>query len=537
MDHNMKGIAAPGQWHRRRLSVFPVCAAAIVLSLLPLGCDTAPPSADYRSRMQAVNASAAFDAPGKPDVSLLPTGKEWVTQIQQDLLPYWTTPAALGNPVGNFPTFRANDGSVIDPKNLPPEVKGVDKGETWLLNRMGRQYTRTMSRQIYAFCVAYQMTGEEQYLRYAKASIDYLYTKMVDKDGVFYTWMENGVPGPENARQRISQDMAYALMGPAMYYYVTHDRAVLEVMLKTERYVFDHYREGNWLRWINEEFTDLEERHLPVQKELVAQLDQINGYMLITTTVLEGKEKDQWLKDMVMLANTMKDDYYDQETNQFWGCIDRAGCKKLGEPHVDFGHTIKTLWMMLQIGQRFDVPELCAFARANMPRVFREAYSKDYNTWIEKKLENGRLGTDRIWWLHDELDQAAATLSLTDQSYVRYLIPTYRYWFFEFVDQKGKDVWHGLTGEPGKPGKPMLLKAHLWKNAFHDFEHALVGFITCQAVRGEPIRLYYAFENQPPTARIQPYLFAGKIGKIDTTDQVVFGNLKKVAVEFSEVRP
>lgn len=517
--------------------MFPVCAAAIVLSLLPLGCDTAPPSADYRSRMQAVNASAAFDAPGKPDVSLLPTGKEWVTHIQQDLLPYWTTPAALGNPVGNFPTFRANDGSVIDPKNLPPEVKGVDKGETWLLNRMGRQYTRTMSRQIYAFCVAYQMTGEEQYLRYAKASIDYLYTKMVDKDGVFYTWMENGVPGPENARQRISQDMAYALMGPAMYYYVTHDRAVLEVMLKTERYVFDHYREGNWLRWINEEFTDLEERHLPGQKELVAQLDQINGYMLITTTVLEGKEKDQWLKDMVMLANTMKDDYYDQETNQFWGCIDRAGCKKLGEPHVDFGHTIKTLWMMLQIGQRFDVPELCAFARANMPRVFREAYSKDYNTWIEKKLENGRLGTDRIWWLHDELDQAAATLSLTDQSYVRYLIPTYRYWFFEFVDQKGKDVWHGLTGEPGKPGKPMLLKAHLWKNAFHDFEHALVGFITCQAVRGEPIRLYYAFENQPPTARIQPYLFAGKIGKIDTTDQVVFGNLKKVAVEFSEVRP
>jgi hypothetical protein len=83
----------------------------------------------------------------------------------------------------------------------------------------------------------------------------------------------------------------------------------------------------------------------------------------------------------------------------------------------------------------------------------------------------------------------------------------------------------------------MLLKAHLWKNAFHDFEHALVGFITCQAVRGEPVRLYYAFENQPPSDKIQPYLFAGKIGKIESTDQVVLGNLKKVAVEFSEIRP
>ena len=35
---------------------------------------------------------------------------------------------------------------------------------------------------------------------------------MVAKNGVFYTWTENGVPGPEDAKQRISQDMAYALM-------------------------------------------------------------------------------------------------------------------------------------------------------------------------------------------------------------------------------------------------------------------------------------------------------------------------------------
>jgi mannose/cellobiose epimerase-like protein (N-acyl-D-glucosamine 2-epimerase family) len=394
-----------------------------------------------------------------------------------------------------------------------------------------------MSRQVYAYCVAYHMTGDERYLQYAKMGIDYIYTKLIDKDGVFYTWMENGVPGPENAKQRISQDISYALMGPAMYYYLTRDRAVLEVMLRTEKYVFDNYRDGNGLRWINEKFTDLEETHLPTQKELVSQLDQINAYMLITTTVLEGKEKDKWLKDMVMLANTMKNDYYSQEYNQFWGRIDSPEYKKLGLPHVDFGHTIKTLWMMLQIGLRFDVPELRDFALANMPAVFREAYSKDYSTWIEKKLENGKLGTDRIWWLHNEMDQAAATLSLTDQSYVRYLIPTYRYWFFEFVDQKGKEVWHGLTGEAGKPGKPILLKAHLWKSSFHDFEHALVGYITGQAVRGEPVKLYYAFENKPANNMIQPYLFAGKIGKIETTGQDVLGTLKKVVVEFSDVKP
>jgi mannose/cellobiose epimerase-like protein (N-acyl-D-glucosamine 2-epimerase family) len=519
------------RWTSASLAAIAVVVVAIVLELT-----TPRASADYRSRMRDVNAAAAFDA-GDPDPSLLPTGREWVTHIEEDLLPYWTTPAALGNPIGNFPTFRANDGSVIDPRHPVPEVASIAAGETWLLNRIGRQYTRTMSRQIFAYCVAYHMTGNEQHLRDARLGLDYLFTKMVDRDGVFYSWTENGVPGPEDARQRISQDMAYALMGPAMYYYLTRDPSVLAVIRRTKKYIFDHYREGNALRWINEAFVDLEETHLPTQKELVAQLDQINGYMLLMTTILEGAEKSAWLGDMVMLANTMKEDYYNQGQNQFWGRIDSVEYEKLGQPHVDFGHTIKTLWMMLEIGLRFDQPGLRDFAFANMPRVFREAYSTDYDSWIEKKLENGALGTDRIWWLHDELDQAAATLSMADPSYLRYLIPAYRYWFFEFVDPKDKEVWHGLTGDPGKPAKPMLLKAHLWKNAFHVFEHALVGYITCQAVRGEPVRLYYAFATEPAANLIQPYFFAGTIGGVERPDQPVLGTLKKVVVDFTRVKP
>ena len=486
--------------------------------------------------MKTVNVAAAFDA-ANPDLSLLPTGREWVIHIEEDLLPYWTTPAALGNPIGNFPTFRANDGSVIDPKHPPSEVTSIAAGETWLLNRTGRQYTRTMSRQIFAYCVAYHMTGNEKYLRYARLGLDYLFTKMVDRDGVFYSWVENGVPGPQNARQRISQDMAYALMGPAMYYYLTRDPSVLAVIRKTKKYIFDNYRDGNELRWINESFVDLEATNLPTQKEIVSQLDQINGYMLLMTTLLKGQEKENWVKDMVMLANTMKNDYYDPETNQFWGRIDSVEYKKLGQPHVDFGHTIKTLWMMLEIGLRFDVPELRDFAMSHMPRVFREAYSRDYATWIEKKLEGGQLGTDRISWLHAELDQAAAVLSMNDATYNRYLIPAYRYWFFEFVDPKGKEVWHGLTGDPGKPAKPMFLKAHLWKSAFHVFEHALVGYITCQAVRGEPVRLYYAFATEPNANTIQPYLFAGKIGRIQRPRQRVLRTLRKVIVDFTKVTP
>jgi hypothetical protein len=69
------------------------------------------------------------------------------------------------------------------------------------------------------------------------------------------------------------------------------------------------------------------------------------------------------------------------------------------------------------------------------------------------------------------------------------------------------------------------------------FEHALVGYITCQAVRGEPVRLYYAFANEPPRDRIQPYFFTGTIGGVDRPNRQVLGSLKSVVVTFAGVRP
>jgi hypothetical protein len=102
--------------------------AGLVFSLL-VACHTASSAGiDYRSRMQSHNVSAAFDATSEPNISLRPTGQEWLTHIQQDLLPYWTTPVALGNPIGNSPTFRANEGSATDPKNPPRALRNLDEG-------------------------------------------------------------------------------------------------------------------------------------------------------------------------------------------------------------------------------------------------------------------------------------------------------------------------------------------------------------------------------------------------------------------------
>ena len=109
----------------------------------------------------------------------LPDGDRWIHHVRKELMPYWTTPAALGNPVGNFPTYRANDGSLVDPEHLPPELAHADPG----IVKIDRDYVRSKSRQTYAYGVAYHMTGEEKFLVYAKAGADWLIANALDKDG------------------------------------------------------------------------------------------------------------------------------------------------------------------------------------------------------------------------------------------------------------------------------------------------------------------------------------------------------------------
>ena len=39
-----------------------------------------------------------------------------MTHLSRDLAPFWLRPEALGSPVGAFPTFRCDDGTLVDPE-------------------------------------------------------------------------------------------------------------------------------------------------------------------------------------------------------------------------------------------------------------------------------------------------------------------------------------------------------------------------------------------------------------------------------------
>lgn len=460
----------------------------------------------------------------------LPQGDRWLEHLRDDLLPFWTMESALGNPIGNFPTYRSNDGSLYSPDNPSSELHSPSVAG---IVNLERDYVRSKSRQAFAYGVAYHMNGDEKLLGYAKAGVDFLRENALDaaNGGAYSYWTgDNRTPGPP-AAQRTSQDLAYALSGMGFLYYLTRDDALLKDILKLKTYIFDTYYDSalDLITWVNESSADGDD---PGQRELVSQLDQVYGYMLWLYRSVPEPHRTEWSEDLVHLAHIMIEQFFSSRNNIFWGAITSTESRKLGMDHTDYGHSIKTLWLIRQIGKLTNNLDLTLFATERASQMLRDAYIEETGSWARGLDAHGDRDDDKEWWSLAELDQTAATFSLSDPAWASYLTRTYAYWFKNMVDHENHGIWHMVRASDNTPvsGIP---KQHSWKNALHSFEHALVGYVTAQQLHGKPARLYYAFSNEVDPSTVQPYFYQGKLAKLR---EVPGSAVRRQEATFSDIR-
>ena len=232
----------------------------VILTAIGLAaCSAAPPP-------------VASPRPARVAASALPSLERWRHHVNDEILPFWVTPDALGTPAGNFPTFRCNDGGALHPAAPCPEFATPP---AWIAPELARDYTRMKSRQTFLYGIAFHITGEERYLEYARAGVAWLRAHAYERDGSAISYWEAGRAGPPRD-QRTAQDLAYAQVGLAFYYYLTRDPAVLADLVRLERYVMSAYWEaspappGGMLRWV---LADGDTPGDTLRQELVSQLD------------------------------------------------------------------------------------------------------------------------------------------------------------------------------------------------------------------------------------------------------------------------
>ncbi|MGR5231772.1 AGE family epimerase/isomerase [Vibrio rotiferianus] len=476
-------------------------------------------------------SSLSFATPDESNTTTsFPSTQAWLKHVTEGLAPYWMNENAFGAPIGNFPTFRCNDGQVLDTANVCPEL---DRG--WITPHFGREYTRMKSRQTYAYGVLYHLTGDAQALQLAKQGAYYLINELQDKEhGGFVSFTQNQKAGLKWT-QRTSQDQAYALVGLAMYYYLTRDPNVEKVLIEQQKFIFDNYKVNDdvGLAWVLEDGDEQSAK----QHELVAQLDQINGYMLLVAPLLPEPYKTQWLNDLKWLTSTLVEHYHSDKDQRFYGAIHHKAVMQPNAKHNDFGHTIKAYWMTYLVGKQVKNSDWQQFAREGMkttleraeyqfpfdtvsdyfsPKLQSEWANKAIPAWQSRPFSNGSSS-----WEWAELDQSAMTLAILDSKVGNVLPYTTRTFMDAWVDHQYGGI--GLD--------PKSTKAFHWGNGYHQFEHALIGTLTSGALNHQPITLYYASE-QKPMPSFTPYYFKGQVKQVDLVD-----NGKRQAVTFTEITP
>ncbi len=455
----------------------------------------------------------------------LPTGDRWLRHFREDLLPYWNLPDAWGTPRGDFPTFRGIDGKAIDWAHPPQEVADAPG---WIRQEFGRDYVRMKSRQTYFYGVAYHLTGDPEMLALARDGVDWIRTHALDPaTGSAISYWEKGEPHPA-VLARTSQDLAYAGVGLAMYYYLTRDEAVLKDLLRLKHHIFSQYWNPQWqaLRWVVTPDADHDEQ----RQELVSQLDQINAYLLLLAPILPPKERRPWVEDLQRLAHVIERDYYDPGRRLFWGTLHDPAQKKLGSRHTDFGHTAKACWMLERTGRLTHDARLVAFATNAAQAVLKQAYLPDSGTWGSRLRPDGSVDQGKEWWIYAELDQLAGTLALRDPAQAAPLPRTAEFWFRRMVDHEHHEVWGGAGGPPDfEPWEG--LKIHQWKSGYHSAEHALVGYLVAQALHCQPAVLYFAPKD--PKAVVRPYVFEGRVLRRASLPLSGFPGRRKLEVAFT----
>jgi mannose/cellobiose epimerase-like protein (N-acyl-D-glucosamine 2-epimerase family) len=456
----------------------------------------------------------------------LPAGTRWLDHLNNELLPFWTRDTALGTPFGAFPGTRCDDATLYDERKPCPEIQR----NPWISPQ--QRHVVSISRQVYGYGVAFHLTGNRVYLNAMKAGTDFVRQNALDRvhGGMATTQnISDGVWGPAS-ELRNSQEVAYGLLGMTFYYYLTRDAEALQDILAVKNYIFDKYYDPSIgaMQWILTSSAGVRGN----DKLLVAQLDQMNTYLVLLTPLLPEPFQSEWKASLLRLCRVMIDQFYSPDEGLFFLSGNRPEDKALATAGTDFGHNAKALWMIRWTGLLTGSADLVAFAENNARRLLSRAYLNDCGCWTDGILPGGTVDVNKSAWIFAELSQLAGTLALRDPTFAQYLPRAYDYWFRHFVDPVYGEVWNGVDGRTHTPLR-QLPKQWKWKNAYHSFEHALVGYIVAQKLQSELVTLYYAFPGDAPSTSVQPYYFSGTIAGTDTevddrgrqTQKITFSNV------------
>ena len=287
-------------------------------------------------------------------------------------MPYWDMPSALGDPVGNFPSFRGTDGELLPPTGNNP-VRGLS----------------TLARGVYGYSLAFMLTGEERYLTYARAGIDWIEAKAKDPvhGGYFGRLKENGEPVDPLANKDVFE-LASLGLAYGMYFNVTRDPEVEAELLAVRDLLFDKYYDPVGNRVKDTLSYDLATELDPGDNggDITDLLVPGTACSCRTSTLLSDPGRRAQFRDDLrrvtdILVTRHKNSAAASNKWWFWGRTLRFG--NFGASFTDFGHNIKSYEMIHNANQVFPDRPWSSLA-ADRDVLMSQAWDDGATRWNER---------------------------------------------------------------------------------------------------------------------------------------------------------
>ena len=388
--------------------------------------------------------------------------KAWVEPLMRehlinDIIPFWTQPSMLGNPIGLFPTYASQSG-------VP------DYSEPF--------YVRMHGRQTYGYLAAYLMLQREDLLSYGLAGLKRLEACENPEGGYFSTFTFDGKPRDTPIS---IQDQCYSAFPYVMAYRVTGNKEYLDKIWSFISFIdAGPYQKGENV-YMDSLTPDLKNEVYFESKtmNIVSALDFLNAILIPALRVTPSDELTIERKNLlVKWVKLLVDEFYGNGI--FWN--EKENRSDWQAKHTDLGHTSKAYGILYKANDLFrswGMPTMYENVMAGYPEIVKAAarpgigwltdFDHSPTTFQKQNLQ---------WWRHVLIDQ---TIYLYAHDYPE-LIPLLKQgveaWFScDYVDRtrECRGIREGLSpdGHTLSNDNNIACKANCWKNAYHEVEHVL----------------------------------------------------------------
>jgi mannose/cellobiose epimerase-like protein (N-acyl-D-glucosamine 2-epimerase family) len=361
--------------------------------------------------------------------------------------------------------------------------------------------TLNQSRDAYGFLRAYMLTGNTQYLAYARRALDFLYRSGWDNTygGWYNDVNKNG--GPSNpAANKTAYYQHYAMLGIAASVEVTDDSLDRSMLLRSLAHNDARFWDGRPQSFGYYDQT-LANGTQPSGKSFNATVDAVTTHLL-HLSLMTG-DTTYWNR-LLQVTDNMVNRLAASAGTQAIGFVEGYDTNWNPNPSdtmTIMGHVLKTAWCLGRIYELRPDSVYLAAAERLVDMVLRKGYDdqnggpyKDYSRVTGQMLMWGQKDTAKAWWQMEQAVTAglmlykitakAKYLAMADETldfFMRYFVDHTYGEVYENRTKYGAQIWDTNKGSSGKA-------------AYHSTELGYYVYLYGNLLfKRRPATLHYAF--------------------------------------------